>query len=1023
MDNVKKRVDMFEKLSREQNIPNEVVKLKTKTTNRPGKAVQRRISMFENMSDKQNIPTNGLKSQPKFQNEVEKTNKFIEECFADKTKCPFDGRLRRLNKTEIDHIIAFCDGVQIQKGRFADDLCGSVHFNSKSLPGLNIPVALKDIQTKNVDAKNSMKNEEMAAILRHFAVVPTFAKYKSPDENRICFLSAFMINGDLEEVLKDDNVRAIRRESIILSRKLRTKIMLQIAQGIAFLHSSTENKKGLLHLDIKSANIFLDSKFNARIGDFGNAREVKSLKNKQKPECDSYYGTHGYLPEKISTISKELDYFAFGVTMLELLTGENPCSVDFGQYCQIRLEQCRKIEQIVEQLQDTLQKGDRRQSLCSTKCKTRINNVTVHKIVKSAIATLNCSCDDDDNTCIEKQCRNMMSETHEEIMTNNMCESCLEFKQGIKTSISDLEKLKEKLLCRSSHPEWLRDLKDNEELCKCFHGKMHRFFKWKINKNEIDIALNCLKVVSSQSNFSFQNDVVSKHLNIVRKKDLCRWNKPPGDNCEICLINPRMSYSIDSEMFVHTKSCVSHIIVCSECANSHYLNPVECHSCDDGHPLTSGQNTAVICIAGGGEGADIFLNDAIKVKQTFQDMFNSPDKYHFLIKPNEETYRKRLKREIEGINENEDISTLIFFYSGHGSPEKLEPSNKEVITKDKFETYLKRLHYVSKVFSYFDCCFPFTINGSMQKSDSEKSSVKSSEKNFKKSSEKSSKKSSVKSFQYKAATNSTACSVLEEMKQSVFTTLFLQALKLNTEKINCFHVKDCKVCIRYKEKFMDKLCYVDSDDIFSYIEDHRVQGVDFTPSKATTGGEVIKEDRLFVPANKLVKLQVRLILPKQNIERDELNSDEYRYVNPRLEFNDIRIGLFKDMFGKDIGEDLHEYADVLSIKVAATGNECLSSKDLFEIWTSKRLVDVSLRKNDDIEEGRIGIFIEVDEQKKHQDGIELVLQHLFNSSYSPFHDLSSYLKQRDDFEQTSITLTVPYNYCKFVCFELKNWKR
>ncbi|XP_052813239.1 uncharacterized protein LOC128240586 [Mya arenaria] len=1018
MDNVNKRVDMFEKLSREQNIPNEVVKLKTKTTNRPGKAVQRRISMFENMSDKQNIPTNGLKSQPKFQNEDEKTNKFIEECFADKTKCPFDGRLRRLNIKEIDHIIAFCDGVQIQKGRFADDLCGSVHYNSKSLPGLNIPVALKDIQTKNVDAKNSMKNEETAAILRHFAVVPTFAKYKSPDENRICFLSAFMINGDLEEVLKDDNVRAIRRESIILSQELRTKIMLQIAQGIAFLHSSTENKKGLLHLDIKSANIFLDSKFNARIGDFGNAREVKSLKNKQKPECDSYYGTRGYLPDQISTISKELDYFAFGVTMLELLTGENPCSVDFDQYCQIRLEQCRKIEQIVEQLQDTLQKGDRRQSVCSTKCKTRINNVTVHKIVKSAIATLNCSCDD--NTCIEKQCRNMMSETHEEIMTNNMCESCLEFKQGIKTSISDLEKLKEKLLCRSSHPEWLRDLKDNEELCKCFHGKMHRLFKWKINQNEIDIALNCLKVVTSQSNFSFQNDVVSRLLHIVRLKNLRRWHKPTAENCEICLINPKMANEVDREMFVHEISCVSNMVVCSECANSHYLNPVGCHSCDDGHPLTSGQNTAVICIAGGGKGADIFLNDAKKVKQTFQDMFNSPDKYHFLIEQNKETYQKRLERAIEGINKNKDISTLIFFYSGHGSPGMLEPSNAEVITVDKFQTYLKSLNHVNKFFSYFDCCYPFTIKGSMLKCGS------------------------VKSFQYKAATTSDTSEVFQKKKQSDFTTLFLQALKLNTEKINCFHVKDCKTCILYKEKFMDKHCYLDSDDIFSYIEDHRVQGVDFTPSKATTGGEVIKEDRLFVPANKLVKMQVRLILPKQNIEGGELNYDQYIYVNPRLEFNDIRLGLFKDMFGVDIGEVLHEYADVLSIKVAARGNECLSSKDLFEIWTSKQLVDVSLRKYDDIKKGRIGIFIEVDEQRNHQDGIELVLGHLFDSSFdlrntidnrgaltltccefckyvklgSPVHDLSSYLKQRDDFEQTSIILTVPFNYCKFVCFKL-----
>jgi len=103
----------------------------------------------------------------------------------------------------------------------------------------------------------------------------------------------------------------------ILSWHVRYNIALGLASALFYLQEEWE--KCVLHGDIKSSNIMLDSNFNAKLGDFGLARLVDRKKGSQ-----TMAGTKGYLaPEYISTgkARKEADMFSFGVVLLEVATG------------------------------------------------------------------------------------------------------------------------------------------------------------------------------------------------------------------------------------------------------------------------------------------------------------------------------------------------------------------------------------------------------------------------------------------------------------------------------------------------------------------------------------------------------------------------------------------------------------------------------------------------------------------------------------------------------------------------------
>jgi hypothetical protein len=130
-------------------------------------------------------------------------------------------------------------------------------------------------------------------------------------KNDFLLIYEFMSNGSLDSHLYG--------KRSILTWTARYNIALGLASALLYLQEEWE--QCVLHRDIKSSNIMLDSCFNAKLGDFGLARLVDHAKGSQ---TTLIAGTRGYIaPEYFTSgkATKESDIYSFGVVLLEIVTG------------------------------------------------------------------------------------------------------------------------------------------------------------------------------------------------------------------------------------------------------------------------------------------------------------------------------------------------------------------------------------------------------------------------------------------------------------------------------------------------------------------------------------------------------------------------------------------------------------------------------------------------------------------------------------------------------------------------------
>ncbi|KAL3498010.1 hypothetical protein ACH5RR_040742 [Cinchona calisaya] len=107
----------------------------------------------------------------------------------------------------------------------------------------------------------------------------------------------------------------------------RKRIAFGTAYGLEYLHEHCSPK--IIHRDLKAANILLDDDFEAVLGDFGLAKLVDA---KLTHITTQVRGTMGHIaPEYLSTgkSSEKTDVFGYGITLLELITGQR--AIDFSR--------------------------------------------------------------------------------------------------------------------------------------------------------------------------------------------------------------------------------------------------------------------------------------------------------------------------------------------------------------------------------------------------------------------------------------------------------------------------------------------------------------------------------------------------------------------------------------------------------------------------------------------------------------------------------------------------------------------
>ncbi|XWS39810.1 hypothetical protein CRYUN_Cryun18bG0086600 [Craigia yunnanensis] len=195
-----------------------------------------------------------------------------------------------------------------EEGKLGEGGFGGVYKGF--LSSLNLSIAVKRFSKMSKQGKKEYIAEvKSISKLRHKNLVQLIGWCHEKGEFLLIY--EFMLNGSLDSHLFGGQNP--------LSWALRYKIALGLASALLYLQEEWE--QSVIHRDIKSSNVMLDSNFNARLGDFGLARLMdQELGIKTTRPA----GTFGYMaPEYVSKgkASKASDVYSFGVVALEIACG------------------------------------------------------------------------------------------------------------------------------------------------------------------------------------------------------------------------------------------------------------------------------------------------------------------------------------------------------------------------------------------------------------------------------------------------------------------------------------------------------------------------------------------------------------------------------------------------------------------------------------------------------------------------------------------------------------------------------
>ncbi|TYG68749.1 hypothetical protein ES288_D05G177900v1 [Gossypium darwinii] len=182
-------------------------------------------------------------------------------------------------------------------------------------------VAIKRAQQGSMQGGIEFKTEiELLSRVHHKNVVSLLGFCFERGEQMLVY--EYIPNGSLSDSLSG-------KSGIRLDWPRRLKIALGAAKGVAYLHELANPP--IIHRDIKSTNILLDERLNAKVADFGLS---KPMGDSEKGHVSTQVkGTMGYLdPEYYMTqqLTEKSDVYSFGVLMLEIITARRP--IERGKY-------------------------------------------------------------------------------------------------------------------------------------------------------------------------------------------------------------------------------------------------------------------------------------------------------------------------------------------------------------------------------------------------------------------------------------------------------------------------------------------------------------------------------------------------------------------------------------------------------------------------------------------------------------------------------------------------------------------
>nr|XP_043637918.1 receptor-like protein kinase FERONIA [Erigeron canadensis] len=175
-----------------------------------------------------------------------------------------------------------------------------------------------------LEEKKFLTEISMLSSLKHLNNIVSIVGFCAEAYEKI-IVTEVEVNGSLNDNLKNLNLTWLQRLHICIG----------VARALTYIHCDTSHGYYVIHRDVKSSNVMLDGKWDAKLSGFGLSIKVPATR-RHDLVFDEPVGTMGYVDPvyvKTGIVTPKTDVYSFGVVLFEVLSGRRAYAKDgAGRY-------------------------------------------------------------------------------------------------------------------------------------------------------------------------------------------------------------------------------------------------------------------------------------------------------------------------------------------------------------------------------------------------------------------------------------------------------------------------------------------------------------------------------------------------------------------------------------------------------------------------------------------------------------------------------------------------------------------